>query len=81
MCGSDRTGSSEDSDGDEEDESSMMNWVIPPAHPPQARGLPQIISHPDPMQCLCIYVRNRGLPCPWLNTYFVSKFIVMVKLY
>ncbi len=37
MCGSDRTGSSEDSDGDEEDESSMMNWVIPPAHPPQAR--------------------------------------------
>jgi hypothetical protein len=41
MCGSDRTGSSEDSDGDEEDESSMMNWVIPPAHPPQARGLPQ----------------------------------------
>jgi hypothetical protein len=37
MCGSDRTGSSEDSDGDEEDESSMMNWVIPPAHPPQVR--------------------------------------------
>jgi hypothetical protein len=33
MCGSDRTGSSNDSDCDDEDESSMMNWVIPPAHP------------------------------------------------
>ena len=33
MCGSDRAGSSEDSDCDDEDESSMMNWVIPPAHP------------------------------------------------